>query len=170
MKPFVIVAGLVTLTCTCLADNTAEFLSGNGFKLYLAYGVYHAFQSNKEEGTRALDTLLTTGLFAEGLKKVTRVERPDHSDHDSFPSGHATAAFAIATIESEYHPKEAALWYLGAGLIAQSRVDLDRHHTTDILAGAAIGYFGAKAEVRSKGFLIQPTATGATLLGYSMRF
>ncbi len=170
MKLFVIVAGLVTLTTTSLADSTAEFLSGNGFKLFLAYGTYHAFQSSKEEGTRALDTLLTTGLFTEGLKKVTRVERPDHTDHESFPSGHATAAFAIASIESEYHPKEAALWYLGAGLIAQSRVDLGRHHTTDILAGAAIGYFGAKAEVRSKGFIIQPTPSGATVLGISIRF
>ena len=35
------------------------------------------------------------------LKNVVRIERPDHSDHASFPSGHTAQAFAAATFLSE---------------------------------------------------------------------
>jgi len=33
----------------------------------------------------------------EALKRITQVERPDRSNHESFPSGHASHAFAAAT-------------------------------------------------------------------------
>ena len=152
------------------SSGTDDFLSGTGFKLFLAYGAYHSFQSSKEEGVRSLDSLLTAGILAEGLQQVTHVQRPDHSDHLSFPSVHASTASAIATFEAQYHPKEAPFWYLGAVLIGQSRVDLHRHHQLDVLAGDALGYFVSTSEIRSKGFIIQPTATGATILGYGIKF
>lgn len=171
MLKYAAVFGLVALSSFAAADSTADFLSGTGYKAFLAYGVVHAFGSEHDEGVRSLDTLLCSGLAAEGLKRLTRVERPDHTDHESFPSGHATAAFAIATFEADHHRSEAPLWYLGAGLIAQSRVDLHRHHETDVLAGAALGFLMARAEERSKdGFLIRPTPTGAVALGISLKF
>lgn len=153
-------------------DSVAEFLSGNGNKLFLAYGTYRSFKSDKDEGLRCLDTLLSAALVTEGLKRLARVERPDHSANDSFPSGHATAAFAIATFVSENHPKEAPYWYLGAALISKSRLDLGRHRESDLIAGAAVGYFMAKAELRSKkGFFIQGVpGQGPVAIGFSARF
>lgn len=170
MKKSCLAVATLALSGASFASGSDDFLSGTGYKLFLAYGAFHSFQTSKEEGTRSLDSLLTAGLIAEGLKRTTNVERPDHSDRQSFPSGHATAAFAIAAFVAENHPKEAPFWYAGAALIAQSRVNLHRHRETDVLAGALLGYFVSTSELRSKGFLIQPTPSGATVLGISVRF
>jgi membrane-associated phospholipid phosphatase len=173
MKKGVVVCLLAISASQVFAeDSVGDFLSGNGTKLFLAYGTYRSFRSDNNEGLRCLDTLLSATLVTEGLKRLTRVERPDRSSNDSFPSSHATATFAMATFLSENHPKEAPYWFLGATLISQSRVDLGRHRQVDILTGAAIGYFMAKAELRSKkGFFLQGIpGQGPVTLGFSARF
>lgn len=115
----------------------------------------------REHTLRALDSLLVSAAFSEGLKRITREKRPDSNARDSFPSGHATAAFAVATMESSFHPNEAPYWYAGAAVIADSRVELDRHSWGDVLAGAALGYGVSRWELsRRKGILIQPWISG----------
>ena len=107
-----------------------------------------------------MDSLGTSVLLTEGLKALVREKRPDSNAHDSFPSGHATAAFAVATTESALHPKQAPLWYLGAALISYSRVRLHRHYDRDVLAGAAIGFGMARLEVSApRGLLLSPLIT-----------
>ncbi len=87
-------------------------------------------------------------------------KRPDSNEHDSFPSGHATAAFAVATVESSLHPHQAAYWYLGATLISASRVRLRRHNVGDVIVGAAIGAGTARIELsQSHGLLLSPFLT-----------
>lgn len=44
----------------------------------------------------------------EALKRITHVERPDRSNHESFPSGHASHAFAAATYMHRRHGVEEA--------------------------------------------------------------
>ena len=59
---------------------------------------------------------------------------------------------------AQYHPHEAALWYLGATAIGYSRVALRRHRWYDVVAGAALGYGVARLEVSSpRGLLAEPT-------------
>jgi undecaprenyl-diphosphatase len=55
----------------------------------------------------------------------------------AFPSGHATAGFTTAVILSRADPGPP--WYLIAGLVGFSRVYVRLHHTSDVLAGAALG-------------------------------
>ena len=70
---------------------------------------------------------------------------------------HATAAFAVAMMESEFHPKQAIFWYAGAAYISYSRVRLNRHYTQDVIAGAALGYFTARLEIsRPRGLILSP--------------
>jgi len=62
----------------------------------------------------------------------------------AFPSGHATAGFTTAVFFSQADPGPP--WYLIAGLVAFSRVYVRLHHTSDVVAGAALGLaFGLAA-------------------------
>ena len=71
------------------------------------------------------------------------VENPEPGHElTSFPSGHATGAFAVATVfASEYRDRRWLPWvaYGTAGMIAGSRVALDRHFPTDVIVGALLG-------------------------------
>jgi len=141
--------------------HEAEFASGTGNTIYLALGITLPLLTDKKEGLnhalRTLDAVITADLITQVLKHITREERPNRSDRLSFPSGHATAAFAVARMESEYHPEQACAWYLGAGLIAESRVELDAHYIHDVIAGAAVGYYTAEWELhQSHGLLLFP--------------
>ena len=67
-------------------------------------------------------------------------------EHLSFPSGHTTLAFSTAKIINECYPEKKYLPYITysvASLTALSRVYDKEHWATDVLVGAAIGYFTA---------------------------
>lgn len=82
------------------------------------------------------------------LKAMVKEERPDHSDNESFPSGHAAMAFAAArSIDKEFRKEN--IWipiagYAAATAIGIERVASDRHHWYDVVAGAALGYGAAE--------------------------
>ena len=61
--------------------------------------------------------------------------------HNSFPSGHTTAAFSLFTVLmiSYGKPKMAWLFFLAALLVGYSRVYLSQHFLVDVLAGSFIG-------------------------------
>ncbi|MFW6007381.1 MAG: phosphatase PAP2 family protein [Halanaerobiales bacterium] len=97
--------------------------------------------------------LAFTGAVTFSLKYLIGRTRPSESEYDykpftdsnsSFPSGHATGAFALATVMEEYYPEYKYYFYTFASLVAFSRVYKDRHWTSDVLAGAAVGHYGAK--------------------------
>jgi len=157
-----------TLSLPARADSPArsasKFASGNGNILFLAAGVGLPLLSDGHDGKnhalRALDALGTSVLLSEGLKNLVREKRPDSNAHDSFPSGHATAAFSVATVEASLNPKQAPLWYLGAALISYSRVRLHRHTVGDVLAGAALGAGTARLELaQPRGLILSPFIT-----------
>ncbi len=82
------------------------------------------------------------------LKKAIKEERPDHSDNESFPSGHATMAFAAArSIDKEF--RKESIWipivgYAAATAVGVERVVSDRHHWYDVVAGAGLGFGAAE--------------------------
>jgi len=55
----------------------------------------------------------------------------------SFPSGHAASAFTAATLLAG--GPATPLWFALASAVAASRVYTRMHHTSDIVAGAALG-------------------------------
>jgi len=78
--------------------------------------------------------------LAQGLKQVFTEQRPDGSGNDSFPSGHTATAFAAATsILERRGPAEGIPALALASFVGLARVQADKHHWYDVVAGAAIG-------------------------------
>ncbi len=141
--------------------DISQFLSNTGNIVYLVAGVglplIEDGKNGKNHFLRSVDSVGTTVILTEGLKFIVHEERPDHSDNDSFPSGHASAAFSVATMESAFHPRQAPFWYAGAALIAGSRVALHRHYIHDVVAGGVLGYGISRLELgRKHGILLYP--------------
>jgi membrane-associated phospholipid phosphatase len=120
---------------------------------FFSYGMF----ARREYET---DTGLLTGLsefvsfgLGYGLKRIVRRDRPfvalanvhfsdaEAGDPYSFPSGHATAAFALATSLSLRYPKPAVYipLHLWALFVAYGRVYLGVHYPSDVLVGGVIG-------------------------------
>lgn len=83
-----------------------------------------------------------------GLKKWTKVERPDGSSNNSFPSGHTANAFMGAEfLYQEY--KDVSPWYGIAGYVVATGTGLfrmynNRHWFSDVVAGAGFGILSTK--------------------------
>lgn len=106
---------------------------------------------------RNADAMVTAAAVSIGLKQLIDSPRPDGTDDDSFPSSHASVAFAAATMVADEYPEQAPYWYGAATLVAYSRVRLKRHRVRDVLAGAVIGFGIAKLEQElPRGILIAP--------------
>jgi undecaprenyl-diphosphatase len=98
------------------------------------------------------------------------VWRPDYA---SMPSGHATTAFAAAIGVALLWPRLRVPMLVYAFLIAASRVVLDAHYASDVLAGAAAGVTGALLvrdwfAARRLGFAIGPDGRISRLPGPSL--
>ncbi len=65
------------------------------------------------------------------------------SQESSFPSGHATAAFAIAFTLYRYDRAWGSAFLIIAGIISISRVFVGVHFVSDVIAGAVVGFFSA---------------------------
>jgi len=82
------------------------------------------------------------------LKSISKVERPDGSSKNSFPSGHTATAFAGAEfLWQEY--KDKSVWYGIAGYAVATgtglfRIYNNRHWITDVAAGAGTGILSTK--------------------------
>ena len=66
-----------------------------------------------------------------------------HARYASFPSGHATTAFAALVAIGAIFPQARALMWIYAVLIALSRVVITAHHPSDVIGGAIVGAVGA---------------------------
>lgn len=151
------------------SDNIASFAKPFGDGRYTLpplgilyiYGHFCENEKAKRVSLLSLESFVISGIFTQAIKLTGHRHRPNSGDqydtwdgpsfstgHLSFPSGHSTAAFSIATvIASEYDDKVLIppLAYGIATLTALSRVNDDAHWTSDVFFGSAIGYFTAKA-------------------------
>jgi len=124
-------------------------------------------------------SLLVTGVAVGGLKIAVGRVRPDESalesdpyqpfsGHSSFPSGHAAMAFAAATALDRETQARWVPWvaYPLAGLVGWSRVRDDRHWTSDVVAGAALGlWLAGKTEDALQARAARPARVGLLLGG-----
>ena len=73
---------------------------------------------------------------------ITRLLIPPSGD-PSFPSDHATAAFAIAAVFLFHRFRGAPVFLVAAVLISISRIYIGTHYVSDVFGGALTGIFAA---------------------------
>jgi membrane-associated phospholipid phosphatase len=105
--------------------------------------------------------IIVNQVWTQALKVVVRRERPDGSNNVSFPSGHASNAFTAATVLSRHYPRLAVPSYGLATYIAVSRMAANKHHFSDIVAGAGFGYGVGRLVTRRNSREPDPPATPA---------
>jgi len=132
MKTTTLLATQAYITAGAL-ESVLKFVSGRTRPSYYPPGV--------EAKPRFLGPFSKTGKDANG-KTV----------YSSFPSGHTTVAFAAATVfASEYKNKPLIpiIAYSAATLIGVSRITENKHWTTDVFVGAAVGFLAGKNVVNN---------------------
>jgi membrane-associated phospholipid phosphatase len=91
-------------------------------------------------GMDMLRAQILAEAITEALKFSTHRERPNHENHQSFPSGHASITFASATvIERHLGWKYSVVGYTIASYVAASRLHDNRHYLSDVIFGSAVG-------------------------------
>jgi len=110
----------------------------------------------RETGQILVEAILFNGIVTQAMKMTFRRMRPGYQEGnydfevlefngedgaDSFPSGHTSTAFTIATVLSDRIDNTYAsiLLYSMAGLTAYQRIYADRHWFSDTVLGAVLG-------------------------------
>ncbi len=111
----------------------------------LTIGAFSAGRLSSGDRPRAASydisqAIIVNQVWTQALKLVVRRERPDGSNQASFPSGHASNAFTAATVVSRHYPRLSVPSFGLATYIAVSRMAANKHHFSDIVAGAGFGY------------------------------
>ena len=138
-----------------VSDATTGFGGGYGPNVGVAYLLAgYAFRNwdTRETGREILEAGLLTHLLGKWiLKPAFGRERPFESDgethfhfgssHDSFPSGHATEAFSVASVIAIRSKGWVipTIAYTAATLVAFDRVNDHVHFASDVAAGAVLG-------------------------------
>lgn len=123
----------------------------------------------KEAGLLSLVSISANDLLTYKLKSSIQRYRPNTgaspatfdgffgpNENRSFPSAHTSNAFCIATIfasvykDSRYIPVVA---YSAAALVGISRIHDNAHWTSDVLAGAMVGFVTARLMLAANDYL-----------------
>ncbi|HEU4700321.1 MAG TPA: phosphatase PAP2 family protein [Gemmatimonadales bacterium] len=154
----------------------------------LAAGTIAGNHDIQRAGGRMVAAVALSGIFMGGTKVLLGRSRPNEgvgafrfhpfssltdsagfSTRGSMPSGHTTAAFAIATSLADdiHHPIVDALLYTFAAGTAYSRINDNRHWFSDTVAGALLGVTAGKLvsgrwrifNLKPPSILVTPTGT-----------
>jgi membrane-associated phospholipid phosphatase len=161
--------------------------------IFYACGAIWKNKKAKETGLKGLEAYVITVVFTNAIKQVTHRHRPYQDDppdphvwegpfnwggtyglfgYNSFPSGHSSSIFAIATVVGlEYwNTKWVPIVSFGlAGFTALYRLAVNDHWASDVLFGSALGfaigslvYFNANKALQI--IPVSTTGPGATLI------
>jgi membrane-associated phospholipid phosphatase len=168
-----------------VSQATTGFGGGYGVNTGVAFLIVgYVFRSwdVRETGRETLEAGFLSNLLDKWiLKRAIGRERPQVSDgrtvfrpgssNDSFPSGHATEAFAVASVIAMRSNGWVlpTIAYTAATLVAFDRVNDRVHFPSDVAAGAilgtAVGRFLVARHRRAQGLKPAPTVTLVPIRG-----
>jgi PAP2 superfamily len=121
-------------------------------------------------------SLIASGIITPVLKYSIGRVRPNSTDatyrfkpfsgNQSFPSGHATQAFAVASVIAADYPEwwVQVVSYGAAGVVGLARIEQNAHFASDVVAGAIIGTMVGRAVVARHNKAVQHGVTVAPLI------
>jgi len=148
------------------SDGFTEAVNKLGSKTVLlaTIGGMYALGDNYDKQTArlAFAALANAAIATQGLKLLSGRERPGLSGglvkfhgpgsignaRQSFPSGHTSSAFAVATVLAARHPKQKWLYYGLATAVGFARIRKSAHFPSDVLVGAGIGIYAGNNALR----------------------
>ena len=130
---------------------------GSGFATFGAAGSIYVVgklthnERATETGTLGVEAIIHASIVANVLKLATARERPNTYRGDgsfwdgghSFPSGHATVIWALATVVADEYGGKPLIRFGAFGVaaaVAAARVTGQNHFPADVLVGSALGY------------------------------
>ena len=154
---------------------------------WLLAGALHDPGGWREFGSMGEATAFTA-VSGELLKLALGRQRPNETTDpdqwfksgDAFPSLHAGAAFAIGTVFAEsgddrYRWLRRIVGYGVAGYTAYARVEHNAHWTSDVVAGAALGFSTARFTMNRRegsaervSALVMPVEGGGLMVTFAM--
>jgi len=115
--------------------------AGVGFGMYLMGRYFMKPQSNRVShlGFDIVRGLVLSQALTQGVKYAVQRNRPT-GECCAFPSGHASATFATASV-LERHFGNRGAWptFVVGGYVAASRLFDNRHFLSDVVFGSALG-------------------------------
>jgi len=131
--------------------------AGSVYGLGAVAGGFYLFGRKKndyrarETGVLSAEALIDSVIVGSALKGITQRGRPSTGHErseffeggNSFPSGHSTQAWAVATvIANEYKHRRAVqiAAYSAATAVSIARFTGQKHYLSDVVAGSALGY------------------------------
>jgi membrane-associated phospholipid phosphatase len=135
------------------SDYGIAAMAGGAGALYL-WGHFTHNDHEREAGLLAGEAAIDSVAIDTVVKYSTARNRPYQGDHngdfeaggDSFPSDHAAAAWAVASVLSHEYPGPLPklLAYGAAAAISAARVEGEQHFPSDVLVGSAIGWLSGE--------------------------
>jgi PAP2 superfamily len=137
---------------TTSSGNLGQFIGGPAVIWPLVGGSVLISQFTENRKFRAFAYDLTQGALVDEtlvrtVKYAVRRTRPN-GDKYSFPSGHTSNSFVVATVLDHYYGHRWGIpVYTVAALIGASRISKGKHYLSDTIAGAMIGYLSARTAI-----------------------
>jgi len=135
--------------------NAQRFGAEGSWLVLGAFEAYGHFAKDQRARAVAIDGLsasvISAGILTPLMKFTVGRVRPNASDRTfdfkpfsgnySFPSGHTTQAFAVASVIAAHYDNwwVQGLSYGLAGVVGYSRVEQNSHYASDVVAAAIIG-------------------------------
>jgi len=125
--------------------NTALGVVGNPLTHLGLAGVWYLLGQQRQDdrtyavGRKLISALIINDLSTLGLKLATSRSSPN-GESFSFPSGHTSSTFTVASVlHQAYGPWAGAPLYGLGVLVAVERLDDEEHYLSDVLMGVAMG-------------------------------
>ncbi|HYM20299.1 MAG TPA: phosphatase PAP2 family protein [Candidatus Kapabacteria bacterium] len=132
-------------------SNTAPYISGIIPLAFILFGLFRKRNDIRRTGLQIASSYLLSVVVSNVLKYIVDRPRPfvtysfiqklSYGGSGSFPSGHTSDVFVMATAVSILFPRWFIIVpiYCWAIFVAYSRMDLGVHYPSDVLAGVIVG-------------------------------